>query len=93
MKLKKKGPFQKKCQAIHIGVFQNYVIFFYFIAFDVVFHMFNCINQTLNRYNKYSLDKNGEGNVVLDLAISSRKFPKIVKQEEKNPAYGRHRIS
>ena len=47
--------------------------------------MFKCINQTFRKNKKFSWDKTGEGNVVLDYAISAQKYPNIVTQEkEKN---------
>ena len=50
--------------------------------FHVVLHMFKCLNPTFNPNKKISLDKTGEGNVVLDLAISAQKYPKFVTQVE-----------
>ena len=48
------------------------------------FSFFNCINQTFHQ-KKCSWDNTGEGNVVLDFAISTQKYPVIVTQEkEKN---------
>ena len=48
------------------------------------FYMFRGLNQTFHRNNKKnSLDKNGEGIMVLDYAISAQKYPKIVPQEKK----------
>ena len=69
-----------KCQGIRDSVFQNYVVFLR--SFDVVFSMFRCINQTFHQNKKCSWDKTGEGNVLLDLAISAQKYPKIVTQEK-----------
>ena len=43
--------------------------------------MFKCSQQRTDQKKKI-LDKTGEINVVLDLAISARKCPKIVTQEE-----------
>ena len=37
---------KEKCQGICKTVFQNYVAFLH--SFDVVFHMFKCINQTFH---------------------------------------------
>ena len=70
----------KKCQGICNTVFHNYVVFLR--SFDVVFHMFGCINKTFHQNKKCSWDKTGEGNVVLDYAISAQKYPKIVTQEK-----------
>ena len=72
---------EKKCQGICDTVFQNYVVFLR--SFDVVFNMFKCINQTFHQNKKCSWNKTGEGNVVLDYAISAQKYPKIVTQEKK----------
>ena len=36
-----------------------------------VCQMFRSINKTSEKNNKFSLDKTGEGNVVLDLTISA----------------------
>jgi len=44
--------------------------------------MFKCINQTFHQNRKCSWDKTGEGNVVLDYAISAQKYPRIVTQEK-----------
>ena len=71
---------KEKCQGICNTVFQNYVVFSR--SFDFVFHMFKCINQTFHQNRKCSWDKTGEGNVVLDYAISAQKYPKIVTQEK-----------
>ena len=67
---------KEKCQGICDTVFQNYVAFLR--SFEVVFHMFKCIVQTFNQNKNCSWDKTGEGNVVLDYAISAQKYPKIV---------------
>ena len=40
-------------------------------AFDGVFHVFRSTNKTFEQNKKYTLDKTGEGNVVLDLTISA----------------------
>ena len=69
-----------KFQGIRDSVFQNYVVFLR--SFYVVFHMLGLIYQTFNQNKKCSLDKTGEGNVVLDYAISAQKYPKIVTQEK-----------
>ena len=52
-------------------------------SFDVVFHMFRCINQTFHQNKKICWNKTGEGIMVLDYAISAQKYPKIVQQEKK----------
>ena len=47
--------------------------------------MFMCVNETFHQNKKCSWDKTGEGNGVLDYAISAQKYPKIVMQvKEKN---------
>ena len=71
---------KEKCQEIRNSVFQNYVVFLR--SFDVFFHMFMCVNETFHQNKKCSWDKTGEGNVVLDYAISAQKYPKIVTQEK-----------
>ena len=71
---------KEKIQGIRDSVFQNYVVFLR--SFDVVFHMFMCVDETFHQNKKCSWDKTGEGNVVLDYAISAQKYPKIVKQEK-----------
>ena len=71
---------KEKFQGIRDSVFQNYVVFLR--SFDVVFHMFMCVNETFHQNKKCSWDKTGEGNVLLDLAISAQKYPKIVTQEK-----------
>ena len=38
--------------------------------------------QQLYMLKKCSLDKTGEGNMLLDLAISAQKYPKVVTQEK-----------
>ena len=55
---------------------------FFSRSFDLIFHMFKCINQTFHQNRKCSWDKTGEENVVLDYAIYAQKYPKIVKQEK-----------
>ena len=72
---------KEKCQGICNTVFQNYVVFFS-QSFDFIFHMFKCINQTFHQNRKCSLDKTVEENVVLDYAISTQKYPKIVTREK-----------
>ena len=64
---------KEKCQGICKTVFQNYVAFLR--SFDVVFHMFKCINQTFHKNKQCSWDKTEERNVVLDYAISAKKYP------------------
>ena len=71
---------KEKCQGICNTVFQNYGVFSR--SFDFIFHMFKCINQTFQQNRKFSWDKTGEGNVLLDFAISSQKYPKNVTQEK-----------
>ena len=71
---------KEKCQGICDTVFQNYVVFLG--SFDVVFHMFRCINHTFHHDPICSWDKTGEENVVLDYAMSPQKYRKIVKQEK-----------
>ena len=71
---------KEKFQGIRDTVFQNYVVFLR--SFDIVFHMFKSINHTFHQNKKCSWDKTGEGNVVLDYAISAQKYPKIVTQEK-----------
>ena len=71
---------KEKFQGIRDSVFQNYVVFLR--SFDVVFHMLGFIYQTFHQNKKCSWDKTGEGNVLLDLAISAQKYPKIVTQEK-----------
>ena len=61
---------------------ESATVFFKTMFFDVVFHMFMCVNETFNQNKNCSLDKTGEGNVVSDLAISAQKYPKIVTQEK-----------
>ena len=65
-----KNLFQKTIQAIHSSVLQNYV---------VLFTAFKCIHHTFNQNEKCSLDKTGQGNELIDFAISAQKFPKIVR--------------
>ena len=72
---------KEKLQGIRDSVFQNYVVFLR--SFDVIFHMFRCINQTFHHYKKCSWEKTGERNMMLDYAISAQKYPKIVSQEKK----------
>ena len=44
--------------------------------------MLRSINQTFHQNNKKcSWDKTGEGNVLLHLAFSAQKYPKIITQE------------
>ena len=71
---------KEKFQGIRDSVFQNYVVFLR--SFDVVFHMFMCVNETFHQNKKCSWDKTGEGNGVLDYAISAQTYPKIVTQEK-----------
>ena len=73
---------KEKFQGIRDSVFQNYVVFLR--SFDVVFHMFMCVNETFHQNKKCSWDKTGEGNGVLDYAISAQTYPKIVTQEKEN---------
>ena len=72
---------KEKCQGICNTVFQNYVVFFS-LSFDFIFHTFKCINQTFYQNRQCRWDKTGEGNVVLDYAISAHKYPEIVTQEK-----------
>ena len=62
-------------------------------SFDVVFHMFRCIQQTSHQNKKNSWDKTGKGNVVLDYAISAYKYPKMVPQEKKKNTPRSHQFS
>ena len=62
-------------------------------SFDVVFHMFRCINQTFHQNKKICWDKTGEGIMVLDYAISAQKYPKIVPQEKKKITPQSHQFS
>ena len=45
--------------------------------------MNKCIGKNCEQNKKCSLDKTGDGNMVLDLAILNRKYPKIVPYEKK----------
>ena len=55
--------------------------------------MFRCIIQTFHCNTKFSLDKTGEGIMVLDYAISAQKYPKIVPQEKKKITPRSHQFS
>ena len=44
--------------------------------------MLGLIYQTFHQNKKFSWDKTGEGNMVLDYAISAQKYPKIVTREK-----------
>ena len=66
---------------------------FFLRSFDIVFHMFRCINQTFHQNKKICWDKTGEGIMVLDYAISAQKYPKIVLQEKKNITPRSHQFS
>ena len=78
-------------QGIRNSVFQNYVVFL--LSSDVVFHMFKCINKTFYKNKKCSWYKTGEGNMVLDYAISAQKYPKITPQEKKKITPRSHQFS
>ena len=56
---------------------------FVYGVLTLFFQMFKGINQTCPHNKKFSLDKTGQANVSIDLAISAQKFHKIVTQEEK----------
>ena len=62
-------------------VFFKTMLYFFLQSFDIVFHMFRCINQTFHHDKKNCWDKTEEGNMVLDYAIIAQKYPKIVTQE------------
>ena len=44
--------------------------------------MFKGTNQTFHQNKKYSWNKTGEGNVVLDYAIFAQKYPSNITREK-----------